>query len=403
MILHTTGGTEKVQLSSVVETPSLPARPAPVQTSPGKARHSRGKELVEVVLLSLVLCSIGNHVLARWLGISRSAPWRRADAVYRRVGPLTGPQVYCAGSSLLVAGLDWPEVSQSLGKGIENWTVAGSSPEIWEIFQQQNRVSDTTIIGVSVYDLNEMRLTPERASYVPSTVTGADLWSSHASTDLRERILAQYALSYVRVLFPLAGDADKVLVGMRSEGAKLLGKETSLEQHEAVVVEKEGALEVEDSTDVSKWDSGHVLRRLEVLKAENHDAHQFSNGPKNRAFRRLLVRAQQQGRVIVVVLPVSQYYVDTFLDKGTVSAFEKSLAENMAAVLGATLVRLDQVPGIFDNKNFLDLVHLNSSGRRVLTPVFLRTVNEATSQAKLRSSFESALNPNGITNDQQLH
>lgn len=389
-----------MQPSSVVETPSLPARLRLLGTTPGNARHSGGRQLVCVVLFSVVLCSIANYVVARWLGISRSAPWASANAVYRRVGSQTGPQVFCGGSSLLVAGLDWPKVSQSLGKGIENWTVAGSSPEVWEISQQQKRFSDTTIIGVSVYDLNEMRLTPERASYVPLTVTLADLWSSRTSADLRERIVAQYALSYVRAFYPLAGDSDKVLVGLRSKGAKLLGKEASLEQHEALVVEKEGTLEVEDATDVVQWDSGHVLRRLEVLEAENHGHHEFFNGPKSRAFRRILMRARQQGQVIVVVLPVSQYYVNTFLDKGTSSAFEKALKENMAVAPEATLVRLDQVPGISDNKNFLDLVHLNSSGRRLLTPVFLKQVNEGASAATLRSSFKPELNPRGTFNSQ---
>ena len=72
-------------------------------------------------------------------------------------------------------------------------------------------------------------------------------------------------------------------------------------------------------------------------------------------------------------------FVDAFLDKATVSTFEKSLKKVMAAAPGATLVRLDQVPDISDNKNFLDLVHLNSSGRRVLTPVFLKKISENTS------------------------
>ena len=381
-----------MQLSSVVETATSPVRLKSLRGSPGEARHSRGRQLAGVVFLSLVVCSVANHALAHWLGLSRSAPWTRANAVYRRVGPRTGPQVFCAGSSLLVAGLAWPEVSQSLGQGVENWTVAGSSPEVWEVFQQLKRVSDTTIIGVSVYDLNEMRLTPERASFVPLTATVADLWSSRTDLDLRQRILAQFAISYVRAVYPLVGDADKVLVGLRSKAANLLSQRVTLQQHEGVVVEKEGVLEVEDATNISEWSSGHVLRRLEALRAENHGTHEFLNGPKNRAFRRVLLRAQQQGRVIVVVLPLSQYYIDAFLGNASISAFEKSLRENMAAVPQATLLRLDQVPGISDNKHFLDLVHLNSSGRRLLTPVFLKQINEGTSKGKPQSSLASSLN-----------
>lgn len=374
-----------MQLSSVVQT--SPVRES-LRASPGESRHFGGRRLAKVVFLSLLLSSVADHALAHWLGLSRNPPWTRANAVYRRIGPQSGSQVFCAGSSLLVSGLGWPEVSESVGRGIETWTVAGSSPEVWEVFQQQKLVSDTTIIGISIYDLNEMRITPERASFVPLRVTLADLWSSRTDPDLRQRILAQYAMSYIRVLYPTAGDANKVLAGLRSKVANLLGRQASLEQYEGIVVEKEGVLDVEEeTTSVTDWSSGHVLRRLDALRAENHGAHDF-DGPKNRAFRRMLVRAQQQGRLTIVALPVSQHYVDAFLDKATVAAFEKALSDSVAAVPRATLVRLDQVPGISDNKNFFDLVHLNSAGRRMLTPVFLKELNERTSKPKPYSSLD---------------
>ena len=359
-----------------------------VDQGAGEARPASGKRLAAIALLGLVLSSVANHALAHWLGLSRTAPWTGASAVYRRIGPQSGPQVFCAGSSLLVSGLSWPKVSESLGQGIENWTVAGSSPEVWEVFQQQTRVSTTTIIGVSVYDLNEMRLTPERASFVPLSMTASDLWSSRTDPDLRHRILTQYAMSYVRVLYPMAGDADKVLVGIRTKAADLLGQGASLQQHEGVVVERNGVLDVEDAmTSLSDWSSGRVLRRVEALRAENHGAHEFFNGPKGRAFRRVLLRAQQQGRVIVVVLPVSPYYADAFLDKTSAAAFERALGGYMATTPQATFVRLDRMPGISDNKYFLDLVHLNSSGRRMVTQVFLKEVNPGAFTAKSRPSF----------------
>jgi hypothetical protein len=358
-----------------------------------EVRRSAGKQLVVVGLLCLVISSLANQAVARWLGISRIAPWTRAEAAYRRIGPQSGPQVFCAGSSLLVSGLAWPEVSESLGQGIENWTVAGSSPEVWEVFQRQKRVSDTTLIGVSVYDLNEMRLTPERANFVPISTTAADLWSSRADSDLTQRILAQYALSYLRILYPMAGDADKALVALRAKAADVLGQDSKLQQHEGVVVEKNGVLDVEEGMGaLSDWSSARVVRRLEALRAENHDAHKFFNGPKTQALRRVLLRARQQGRVLVVVLPVSQYYADAFLDINSIAAFEKALAEDMSAAPEATLVRLDRVPGLPDNTHFFDLVHLNSSGRRLATEVFLKKVNEgaSTANAKLATRVNPA-------------
>jgi len=345
------------------------------------------KKLGLIVLLGVVLSSAANHALAHWLGLSRTAPWARAEAVYRRIGPQSGPQIFCAGSSLLVSGLSWPEVSDSLGQGVENWTVAGSSPEVWEVFQQQSRASNLTIIGISVYDLNEMRLTPERANFVPLGATMADMWSSRTDSDLRHRILNQYAISYVRVLYPLAGDADKVLIEVRTKAADLLGQKASLQEREGIVVEKKGVLDVQDtSTSLGDWSSARVLRRLEALRAENHGIHLFSAGPKNRALRRVLLRAQQQGRVIVVVLPVSRYYADAFLNQSSLNVFEQSLRQDMASTPEATLVRLDQVPGISDNKYFFDLVHLNSSGRQMATQLFLKEVNKSASTVRAQGS-----------------
>lgn len=391
-----------MQLGSFVPTARLPVFTKIFRSGPRDAQHSGGRHLAWVIFLSLVLCAVADHALAHWLGLQRSAPWTRANAVYRRIGPQSGPQVFCAGSSLLVSGLSWPEVSESLDQGIENWTVAGSSPEVWEVFQQQKRNSNTTIIGVSVYDLNEMRLTPERASFVPLSVTVADLWASQTDPDLRSRVVTQYALSYVRLPYPTAGDADKVLEGLRSKAATLLGREASLQEHEGVVVEKKGVLDVEDaSMNVSDWSSGQVLRRLEALRAENHGAQEFFHGPKRQAFRRMLLRAQQQGRVIVVVLPLSQYYIDTFLDQGSIAAFEKALSEEMAAAPQATLVRLDQVPGISNNMYFFDLVHLNSSGRRMLTAVFLKEVNEGASKTKRHNSLAFTSNLQSSIDDRQ--
>lgn len=381
-----------MQLSKSVQKVTVQIR---MKTVVGRSRETRssGMQVAGVIILSLVLCSLGDHALAHWVGLSRNAPWMPTEALYRRTGPQNGPQVFCAGSSLLVSGLSWPAVSESLDEGIEAWTVAGSSPEVWEVFQQQKRVSETTIVGVSVYDLNEMRLTPERASFVPLNVTIRDLWSSRAAPDLRERILAQYAISYIQVFFPTAGKADKVLDALRSKAADMLGKRGDLQQHEGVVVEKKGVLDVQDAaTSVADLSPGHVLRRLDTMRAENHGKQEFIDGPKHLALRRLLLRAQQEGRVIVVVLPVSQYYVDEFLDTSSAAAFERALGEEMAAVPNATLVRLDQISGISNNKYFFDLVHMNSSGRELLTSVFLKEVKEGAIETRFQSSL--ALNAN---------
>jgi hypothetical protein len=331
-----------------------------------------------VACLSLVLSSSADYLLASWLGLSRTT------GTYRRVGPTSGPQVFCAGSSLLVSGLFWPKVSESLGQGIENWSVGGSSPEIWEVFQQQRPHANMTIIGVSVYDLNEMRLSFDRARCVPLAQTISDLWASGEDPVLSRRILTQYALTYAQLLFPTAGDADRVLVGVRRKVAEQLGRQASLDEHEGVLFQPSGVLDAgESTTKVSDWSVARLRRRIAALRAENRGRHEFFNGPKRRALDRILFRARRQGRVIVVVLPVTRAYTEEFLDASIVAAFERAVDEAMAIAPEATLVRLDRVPGISDHGNFFDLVHMNSFGRRVATPAFLL---EAAKRASPRSS-----------------
>jgi hypothetical protein len=272
--------------------------------------------------------------------------------------------------------------------------VAGSSPDIWEVSQQQRPLSNTTIIGVSVYDLNEMRLSDDRANIVPLARTINDLWASGTEPLLSRRILAQYALKSVRLLFPTAGKADKVLVGVRRKVAEQLGLQASLEEHEGVVLQPSGSvLESGESTmKVSDWSPARVLRRIAALRAENRGRHEFFNGPKRIGFHRMLSQARRQGHVIVVVLPVAKAYLEAFVDESVAAEFERALGEAMADVPEATLVRLDRVRGISDHGYFADLVHLNSFGRRVATQAFLtEALGGPLSQQNRKSSSPTSM------------
>lgn len=349
----------------------------------GRTRSSSGRRLIGIAFLSLALCSLANYLLAFLVRFPLHAPWSRNTGIYRRIGPETGPQVFTAGSSLLGAGLTWPRVSEFLGEGIENWSVGGSSPEVWELFQQRRPNSAMTIVGVSVYDLNETRLTAERAEYVPLAESINDLWLSKADPALSRRILTQYVTSYVRVLFPLTGYTDRLLVGLRYRLAREVGLGARLEEHEGVVLERDGVLDAGEVTmKLSDWSSARKLRRLAALRAENHGVPEFLRGPKRRAFERILWRARQHGPVIVIVLPVSRSYTQEFLDKSALNEFERALNEDVKTVPEALLVRLDQVPGITDDGYFADHVHLNAYGRCLTTPTFLKEINEGASQRK---------------------
>lgn len=359
----------------------------------GDTSRSRLMRSALVVFLSVVLASCASHLLAFWVGIFR--PPGGFLGIYRRVGPDTGPQALCAGSSLLVSALSWAQMSEALGQGMETWGIGGSSPDIWEVWQQQRPHSNMTIVGVSVYDLNETHLADERATVVPLSRTLNDLWASDADPALSHRILTQYALRYVRFLFPTAGNADKVLVGLRSKVAEMLGRQASLAEHEGVVLQPAPPLldAGESTATINEWSSARLLRRIAVLRAENRGRHEFFNGPKRRALTRMLLQARRQGRVVIVVLPVSRAYAEAFLRENDVAAFERAIREAAAIVPEATVVRLDRISGISDPANFSDLVHLNSFGRPVTTQAFLAEVTKGTSQRKLAAPSTASITP----------
>jgi hypothetical protein len=126
---------------------------------------------------------------------------------------------------------------------------------------------------------------------------------------------------------------------------------------------------------MSDWTDAKLLRRIAVLRAENRGRHEFLRGPKHNALERLLLQAGRQGRVIVIVLPVSSAYIETFLGEQDKRAFEEEIQQARTIVPNATLVRLDRVRGISALDHFSDLVHMNSLGRRLADEAFLAAIS----------------------------
>jgi len=359
----------------------------------GSKSKSRWVHVALVVWLSLGSASLTCHLLASWLGLTRTP--NGFLGVYRRVGPDTGPQTLCLGSSLLISAVRWSKVQDFLGQGIETWAIGGSSPDVWEVWQQHRPSDSVTIVGISMYDLNEMHLADDRATVVPLSRTIQDLLESKANSALSHRVLTQYALRYVRFLFPTAGMSDRVQVELRRKIAESTGHQNSLTSHEGVVFEPpppvlEGA---ESTASIADWSTARLLRRTEVMREENRSRHDFFHGPKYEALHRIMLRAREQGRVILVVLPVSDAYKQAFLGQSDISAFERAIDELRAIVPDAMLVRLDQLSGISDPSHFVDLVHLNSAGRDIATPAFLTRVSEGESQLRLAHSANEWATP----------
>jgi hypothetical protein len=324
-------------------------------------------QLSIVICATIAVAAVIDHWVADWIDL------RRPLTTYRRIGPQNGPQVFAAGSSLLQFALSWRDVSEALGQGIETWGVPGSSPSEWEISQAEATNTNIAIIGVSPYDLNEHHVCDVRANVVPVGLTVSDLWSTHTEWQFSERLLAQYPLIYVRKLFPTAGRSDSFLVGVRRKFRQLLRRSPGADDRAIDVgVPNQPILEFPKSKDrISEWPLDRISRRVALMVRENRGLHDF-NGPKKMAFDRILIRAQQRGRVIVVVLPVSPAYSAALLRPDVLHKFEKALAEARRVAPQTQLMRLDQLPALQSNDYYSDLAHLNGEGRRIATEAFLK-------------------------------
>jgi hypothetical protein len=319
-----------------------------------------------VVCVAIFISIVVNHLIAGWIKLPKH------EATYRRIGPEDGPQVFCAGSSLLQFALSWPDISETLGQGIESWGLAGSTPSEWEYFQSLATNTDLMIIGVSIYDLNEYHLCDTRANVVPLSQTIQDLWRMHADFHSSRRLLTQYPQAYLRKLYPTAGRSDAVLVGFRRKFREIL-RLPSADDDRAIaeVVPDQAVLRFGESKEkVSDWSKGQTIRRIALVRSENNGVHWF-DGQKNMALRRMLIRAQQHGRVTIVVLPLAPTYVRWLTTPEVLENFESALAEAESVCPQAQVVRLDQLPALNSDDYYSDLVHLNSAGRRIATDAFL--------------------------------
>lgn len=325
-----------------------------------------GRRAPYAVFLTAVLLAAGvNHIVARAIGYG-------IGVSYRRVGPIEGSQVFCAGSSVLQYSLAWPTVSQHLNQGVEHTNVAGATPEMWETFQLSASKVNFTIVGVSPYDLNTRRGSKAFAQIVPLQTTLSDLWASRDSWPSALELLSEYPRAYVRTLFPTVGDADVVLVGARRLARQQLSLAGAAEDRARVLaLPQDDLLDFgADETKLSDLPRDRMLRRLALLSAENGGHHVFG-GPRLRALQRILNRAQALGPVVIVVLALSPEYNREFISEAVAAEFERTLEALHETTPDAVIVRLDREQTLQNDANFTDFVHMNSNGRAIATRVFL--------------------------------
>jgi len=216
-----------------------------------------------------------------------------------------------------------------------------------------------------------------RSQIVPLPRAVSDLVQTRASWESSKRVLSQYPLKYIRILFPTAGRSQGVMGGLKEEVGKHLRGwvAADLEMGPTVPTFDDEVVDPRKKEKISAWQQGRLLQRLAKMKTACFGRHSFE-GPKKLALFRILDQAHRQGRAFVVVLPVSPAYQKEFLTPETVRAFETSLASLQKAVPQVTWVRLDQVPELNSDDNFWDVVHMNVFGQQIATDAFLQSIRD---------------------------
>jgi hypothetical protein len=323
-------------------------------------------EFVIVVCTVVLIAAIVSHSITSWFNIET------APGGYWTVGPPEGnASVFMAGSSLARDGLSWPVIANRVNRKIEGWGLAGSSPAEWEGFQDRETHAKLTILVVSVYDLNEFFLSDYRAHIVPFIQTAKDLSRADMDWAFRKRVLSMYPLTYLRTMFPTAGRSDGVIRGLREKALRNVRSFGPTDATGAAIINDF------DQEKITDWSPSMMLRRIVSMRVACQGRHAF-NGPKKLAFLRMLHRAQEQGSAIVVILPVSAAYRNELLSPDAQRNFEELVVEMQNAAKNVHWVRLDRLDRLDLNEYFQDLVHMNSSGRKIATEAFLSTFREFT-------------------------
>ena len=298
--------------------------------------------------------------------------------VESRFGPAatTTAPALVAGSSLVVFGVDWDRVGRVLNRSVELRGVPSASPCELEGLQRQVPQATLTFLGVSPFDLNEHFVGDFRSECVPFTQAVSDLWHSGADWAFTKRVLSQYPLRFLRLLFPTAGRSLGVMVGLREKARKILRPNSAASESGPTM----GA-----STDphakerISDWPSDRTLRNLAQMRGSCLGRQAF-DGPKQLALGRMISQAAQQGRAVVLVLPVSAAYAREFLKPEAAAQFAEAIRRMQSAHPEAQWVRLDQLPELQSEDLFWDLVHLNAEGKRRATDFLLAQLESSASQ-----------------------
>jgi hypothetical protein len=338
-------------------------------------RH--GRQLVLILIVTIVIAAIGSHLVASWLKIKTTA-----SEPFTFGKSNTNPPAFLSGSSLADYGISWDQISTQLDLEIKVWGVAGGSPYEFEQFQKQVPEAWTTFIVVSAYDLEEAAVCDFRADIVPIGQTIQTLRSVHADWKDSKRALSQYPMTWLRILFPTLGRSRGIMGKLHEEAVRLVKHTNASAGTEAGPTLEYGKEKVVDTYKlqrVSNYSESQIVGKLAAMRA-GFQGNQGFNGFKSLAFGRMLQYASQRGRAIVIVLPVSPIYSKEFMSPELTQEFETALADARRQAPRTEWLRLDQLPGLASDENFCDTVHMNVFGRQIATEAFQAWLNQPAQQ-----------------------
>lgn len=329
---------------------------------------SRKKQLVVILLATLVITSLVSHVVARAFHIRTLAVTPLSFGSTNQ--PVDG---IVAGSSLMFYGVGWSEITKAMGTRMQGWAVPAGSVIEMEVLQAQVPAARVTFLGIGVSDLNENYVSDFRAEIVPMRSALTGLWAAHSEWPLARRVISQYPLSYLRMLFPTAGRSTTIMVGIREVLRALRPSKKSTEPSERAVVASENNTHQEN---ITSWPEARLLRNIGDLRASAGGNFAF-NGPKRDALFRFMKRGDELGKVVMLVMPLSPTYQKEFLSEAVQRQFNDVLAEAQKKIPDALWIRLDTMPELKSNELYWDLVHLNEPGQAIASKIVLERLAAA--------------------------
>lgn len=330
--------------------------------------HAARWKLVRVVVTTLLVTSIASKSLAYLLHIQDP----RVEHVTFGTA-FSGPPILVLGSSVTFFGISLPKVAEAVHTPVTVRSIGAASPAELEPLQREVPDPKMTLIGVSIFDLNEQNLSPAKPLLVPFVRSAIDLYQSKTSWRQSKRLLSAYPVQWVRYLFPTAGRSPEVMVGLRDFLAAVTHRARSEESPTKLLLTSEDVSRPEKITD---WNEARLLRRLAELRVSGLDENVFA-GPKELALDRVLQRAfSKEGGATIMVLPVSPPYYHAFVNEDSATRFERALQKRQEQFPTLKILRLDKEPALHEPAVFWDLVHLNDDGRRLATSLLLKQLGQ---------------------------